>query len=1039
MSAYESAIDDSFEAIPQPPLDEEYTDDSFFDNAYQGPRDGHWEVTSSVGSFIDDRCPTIYGYHNKPHGAERGPYIDEGLAKRLMQATIEDKRNAAIAAARTAPPVYHSSDRIKSSHTPSEVKTPKPFFVPALRNVPYNPVVPDVPETTNIATARPIAESIRSQHKPTSAHDWPAPAGRPTPPPAGASASASLDRPDLSPSTSRTIRILGKNGEVAFVNLPSLPRSYPQAPSSVGNIAKDKPAERSGSAWQPEGPAHSSRPKLGSSNSKQNFIPAIRSPVAEDQTHKQDDHWASRSFASAPKQAHQPPSAVMSGALPEPSAWASPVPRSATASCKDSGIVMGGMSAVVSKAGSGQTSSTRHDSRISRGVFDVAQNIAKMPSSSNRPSSSVPVAPLPQLFNEVGTGVTTGFPAQKVLSERSNRAANYSNFGSAKASQRSAMKDASSANSVHKRNQQDAAQSSHKPPAARSTSRSVHTDYPGWGSERASHRSVHDDEQSARSSHQRHKQDGTRSNYKPPTVRSASSSSSVTHAFAGFEHVPHTDTQSAHLEDGQSSTRLRQAQAEAAKDIKYTAGSGKVGAAPSTVRLACPNIGSNTTKLISPLSNGTSPICPSHSPVSPLALSHHEQIAGSRPTRFAGDGWISPHPLSVATTDIGAGPQSAVHIDADGQSAYGTLTYSEWKAQRDAANLISGSFAGSRVPSDVEPHIAPPAVYNYPPPVSFVGSYEEQTRQQHQLRAQVRLEIGQDDQGQEPHPRAHASEHTAFAQDHRQSLDDQRSTHGRSLFAEIQRNASMYDASSHRDSTHRTPSAVARDAGWNLPPQHDGRDGSASGSRHASASGYNVGLTPSELANYHRQLSNTVSHHSSQLSHAQQEQGLPQPNYGVWNSGQSHASRRTASHHSARSRHSAHASPPNLSYPREKTQIEMPWDYPQSHVSSSSSCSGSSLARSKQQFAAIQRDSQRMGSHMVLAAPSSSRMPVIMGLESLLCHSREAISRIVKLHTVVSNGRIWRMLRMGMGDSNLVRIGGCGKLLMDMLKSQEST
>ena len=76
---------------------------------------------------------------------------------------------------------------------------------------------------------------------------------------------------------------------------------------------------------------------------------------------------------------------------------------------------------------------------------------------------------------------------------------------------------------------------------------------------------------------------------------------------------------------------------------------------------------------------------------------------------------------------------------------------------------------------------------------------------------------------------------------------------------------------------------------------------------------------------------------------------------------------------------------------------------------------------------------------MVLAAPSSSRMPVIMGLESLLCHSREAISRIVKLHTVVSNGRIWRMLRMGMGDSNLVRIGGCGKLLMDMLKSQEST
>jgi len=164
MSAFESAIDDSFDPIPQPSLDEEYTDDSFFDNAYQGPRDGHWDVTSSVGSFIDDRSPTVYGYHNKPHATGRGLHIDEGLAKRLMQATIEDKRTAANAAAKSVPP-DHLSSRGKNSPASSESRTPKPFFVPELRYRPYNPVVPDFPEATDDAPALPVPESTRSQRK----------------------------------------------------------------------------------------------------------------------------------------------------------------------------------------------------------------------------------------------------------------------------------------------------------------------------------------------------------------------------------------------------------------------------------------------------------------------------------------------------------------------------------------------------------------------------------------------------------------------------------------------------------------------------------------------------------------------------------------------------------------------------------------------------------------------------------------------------------------------------------------------------------
>jgi hypothetical protein len=104
MSAFESAIDDSFDPVPQLVRDTEGQDDDLFDNAYQGPREGHWEVTSSVGSFIDDRCPTTYGYGRRSGTNGRGTLIDEGLAKKLMQATIEEKRTTALATSKDKTP-----------------------------------------------------------------------------------------------------------------------------------------------------------------------------------------------------------------------------------------------------------------------------------------------------------------------------------------------------------------------------------------------------------------------------------------------------------------------------------------------------------------------------------------------------------------------------------------------------------------------------------------------------------------------------------------------------------------------------------------------------------------------------------------------------------------------------------------------------------------------------------------------------------------------------------------------------------------------
>ncbi|GAB7329015.1 hypothetical protein MBLNU13_g00866t1 [Cladosporium sp. NU13] len=985
MSAFESAIDDSFDPIPQPPPDEEYTDDSFFDNAYQGPREGHWDVTSSVGSFIDDRSPTVYGYHNKPYATGRGLNIDEGLAKRLMQATAEEKRTAVIAGAKSPATADQLSDWVRRSFATSEAKASKPFFVPPVRNRLYNPLVPDLPAVADNAPTPPAAASTRSRRKPSSNSKASSSAGPHTAPPTAVQTNATSNSPVPSPSTGRTIKILGKNGEVAFVDLPSLPKTYPQASSSVKDSATDQPAKRFEVPLNHDKQSHSSHLNFGIDKKETGMIPETRTTASKEQTPSPDGGWAAALPASERSQPHKSGSAIMSGALPMPSPWASPAPQSVAASCKDSGVVMGDVSAVASNASSAKTASTKPGSAISQRVFSVAQNIAKMASNASAKSSSVQAAPLPPPFDEVGMGVTTGFPAQKAQSGRGNWMTRHTGFGSVRVSQRSAKNDAPSERSVRKRSEQGTARSNYKPPSVRSVSRSTSTSYLGFGSERPSNHPAGSHAPSSRTSHERSQPDSShlsykpptvrsisrpdhasysgsgsekatqgcvgndatsansahkhrkeekeaRSTYKPPTVRSSRSSSSVSHAFGGFQHggiAQQADIHSVRLEDKQSSTHSRCAQPEAAEGNGYASTSSRARAALSIAR---PELRVDTHVPVSPLSDGTSPICPSHSPVSPLAQSPHVLHTTNQQTRFAGDGWISPHPLSVATSEIGVPPQSAVYISADGPGHVGTLTYSQWRAHRDAANTASGSFTGSRVPSALEPHIAPEEVYNYPPPASFVGSYELQTRQLHQLRSQADPDIDRRDQHERWTPECRVSNHTAFSQEQRRSYNDQGSVRDHSQSLRSSHNTSVYGDS-------------ASDSGHNAP-----------------VLGYNVGLTPTELANYHRQLSNTISHHSSRLSHVEEEQGSPQPEYDVWNSSHSRASRRAISHHSAISRHSAQAFPPNLSYPREKTQIEMPWD----HASSDTSSSGSSSRHARSQ----RRSSAHKGSQITTLARS---------------------------------------------------------------------
>jgi hypothetical protein len=94
------------------------------------------------------------------------------------------------------------------------------------------------------------------------------------------------------PSTGRTIRILGKNGEEAFVNLPSLPRTYSQASSSVRHSATNQPAKRSETSFNHDEQSHSSYPKSGIDNQATEMIPETRATASKDQMPSSGGEWA---------------------------------------------------------------------------------------------------------------------------------------------------------------------------------------------------------------------------------------------------------------------------------------------------------------------------------------------------------------------------------------------------------------------------------------------------------------------------------------------------------------------------------------------------------------------------------------------------------------------------------------------------------------------------------------------------------------------------------------------------------------------------
>jgi hypothetical protein len=1200
MSAFESAIDDSLDPPPQPIEDEEIDDETLFDNAYNGPRDGRWEVGSSVGSFVDDRCPTVVGYRPQARRAGREPRINEGLVKKLMQATVEQKRaEAAARAQQTATVGGAPTDNGHASSPPPSVKAPRPFIVPLLRNEPLGPVMASHVKSREPSQTPPLP----SHQAPEASNEFQATATREAAAPKTEVAKAKSEPPRIITPDRSTIRILGKNGEEAFVSLPSLAksllaksvlasshkeqqRSVSAAPVNESRVAS---AHETQQRTMPAASINESRGSIHSSQPRETFtVPEVIETKEQHQTsdqqqdQKQDqkqDQNQNQSVKKKPKnnkEHKQPPdeveqlitdfpqaegvepqratSWVMSGALPAPSREPSRAPSQAAQSpansLRDSGIAMSEFFASLKHA-STKASSIRPESSVSQGVMSIAQQITELPSTTSsarnskprstavkdassracsiRPECSVSQGAMsiaqqiakipsttssarnskpkstasgPEGFKEIGLGMTTGYPPQERTSDRSDRERAKKASSSRHNSQPSVRshsgsvqqrgegsKQGSVASSRHSsqpsiRSRSGSVQqhdvgskqgtvlsSRHSSnPSIRNHSTSVQQQYEGskQGSVHSSRHSSqpslvrvsgsvqqqdggskqgtvpssrHSSQPSAKShrrSVQEQQEEGgmqeiVRSNYKPPTVVSASSSASITHSFGGMftegfvpedqyvllgqeleigyhgggsnqsgsvrsgsvrnsvkDDAPdkssskhsqssshgHRSNQSlsvrsdrgssvhsganyvfdvkqsrsgsqAHHSDHSASIRSDRGSSVHSgtnyiSDVKQSrpgsqahrsdhssstssdkGGSVQSGAShatsvassrPKKSRFQATSMTSHPRSDQPSQASGTR--CPSHSPVSPLASSPSLITPGQEKTKFAGKGWISPHPCSTP-----------VYVSADGPGHVGTLTYSEWRAHREGLKSNAGSYAGSRVPSAVGLEPLPREVYGHPPPASYVGSYNPDPRYSPQPVPQMDGEPAWLSQQFSPLLGANAIQLPSESL-HSQHVSSrsQGSAHGQQDSPRSGGPSTSHNNSLYNQPVRQLPIAALQDAGWSFPPQDDRPI-----SDHPPA--YNVGLTPSELSDYQRRLGNTISRYSSQLSHVQREQSPPQPDYEVWNSGQSHhSSRRSTSSEHSRSQPSIHNFPPNLSYPRVKSQLAMPWDPTMSQV-----------------------------------------------------------------------------------------------------------
>ncbi|KAK1811281.1 hypothetical protein LTR12_014353 [Friedmanniomyces endolithicus] len=226
-----SAIDDSFE----PNFFPASVAPSHGLSVYNGPRSGHWSVSSSIGSAIDDRCPTIWGVNigpgaTGPSGATAVKHIEASLLKRIGRAAVAERAAAEVERGRRF--VYEADNESQSS-VKLELKkakesAPNGFYVPKVKGALDVKARRENRKEEEVHAAKAIPPKRRPS-KPRS----------PSPEPSLRSASLRFTDPSADHKKFRVVRITDTDGQEAFLLLPNLPRAS-KPPTQVSEASQEK-------------------------------------------------------------------------------------------------------------------------------------------------------------------------------------------------------------------------------------------------------------------------------------------------------------------------------------------------------------------------------------------------------------------------------------------------------------------------------------------------------------------------------------------------------------------------------------------------------------------------------------------------------------------------------------------------------------------------------------------------------------------------------------------------------------------------------
>ncbi|KAK6442176.1 hypothetical protein LTR95_001585 [Oleoguttula sp. CCFEE 5521] len=763
MSDFQSCIDDSFGAAP---WQARFTPSVRSDAHAKGPRDGHWDVASSTGSFIDDCCPMAVGYAPLRSTAGHVKPLGNDLVRQLTKATLDDRAAAAKRA------VTLNATKPGSCHSTKSVRDPEP---PNKQRAPF--AVPHVTISKERAQVH-----VRAQSGTAFGHDrangTAAEAALFTKP---ASVTAKVisepetklraeGHPSVDPGLQR-VRIVSKTGEEVFVDLPTAAlrkgRSEAQPsnsqangiaktrlpdavepivdaaqPDHVGKVGKGNKGKKGGKGGK--GKKGGQKQPSGNDGKTANEQTTVdRAPSAVADIAVQDILTVAKSMASAPRESLTTVKQASERRLPAVSVTSNQIlgvaKKIASMAASKHSSKENGSNYKAPSVHTDRSSTTMHDFGGGVGGFDM--------------------------FAEAGPGIrkTSAPPSQADMTRVS---------------------------------------------ASKPASRTLTDAHPRGGSRR--------------------RQNSQHVVSIPPRSQTAA--------------MPTNGSQQQHaVPAGSQLFSIRQASVvKSPQSITQAFNTTQAQwVAQSSHQIQAPNGGRCvTTPQQKGSERGSQP-------------SARESFESQSKTKFAGTGWISPHPLSVAPTAVGSPRQSAVRLPRESFDDPGaTLTYEEWKEQRDEqATVVSSSSRGQyMVPSLAGSKVRPPPI-PASAPLGYGGSYSVPTIP--------------------PQP-----QYPVYTQDWAGPSAAAQCSRAREEYVSLTP-LGVHPVPSHGSSTlqHQFQGSNARsNTGWNQLPQVDG----------SLQAPYTVGVSPSELQQYNQRVGSTVSHYTDQILKLRNGAVLHQPDYTAW-------------------------------------------------------------------------------------------------------------------------------------------------------------